>query len=241
MRMKGDFEKMMEKHPEFIYKTNPRIQVTNAQYPIEYILNEDVKKGDVGVYGKPSLNNELISQKIIEKCDSDIYDKNIMMYNNNSNLIKVKAKENKIKKYSISFPIKENNTTKWNMLNNIKGQRDKNNSNKFELIQTGLYKLNDNELNFYNNSTNDIRKTKTLNLQYRLREMNMTQFYKTIDKVTERQKREDNLFYEYKRIKKPFIYYKTKTIGGNFNGKKNLLEFNNNDNNRTKTFNIKKK
>ena len=242
MRMKGDFEKMMEKHPEFIYKTNPRIQVTNAQYPIEYILNEDVEKGDVGVYGKPSLNNQLISQKIIEKCDRDIYDKNVMIYSSND-IIKVKNKENKIKKYSISFPIKDNNTTKWNMLNNIKGQRDKNNSNKFELIQTGLYKLNNNDVNVYNNSSNnDIKKTKTMNLQYRLREMNMTQFYKTIDKVTERQKLEDNLFYEHKRIKKPFVYYKTKTIAGNFEGKmKKIFEFNNNDNNRTKTVNIKKK
>ena len=70
--------------------------------------------------------------------------------------------------------------------------------------------------------------------------MNMTQFYKTIDKVTERQKLEDNLFYEHKRIKKPFVYYKTKT--GNFEGKiKKSFEFNNNDNNRTKTVNIKKK
>jgi hypothetical protein len=111
------------------------------------------------------------------------------------------------------------------------------------LIQTGLYKLNNNDVNFYNNSSNnDIKKTKTMNLQYRLREMNMTQFYKTIDKVTERQKLEDNLFYEHKRIKKPFVYYKTKTIAGNFEGKmKKIFEFNNNDNNRTKTVNIKKK
>ena len=68
------------------------------------------------------IDKSKVLTKVIKNCDKDLY---------------AAQRPFKVKKdqwYSVSIPL-NNNEAKWEFLNNIKGERDRNNLNKFELIQ----------------------------------------------------------------------------------------------------------
>ena len=95
--------------------------------------------------------------------------------------------KNKSKKtFSISFPIKPNNTTKFGIIN-ILGERNKNDSDKFELIHEGKYLFNSHSAkninlnkslspNIGKNSRNQYE-IKSLKISYKLKELNSSKFY----------------------------------------------------------------
>ena len=79
------------------------------------------------------------------------------------------------------------NEAKWEFLNNIKGERDKNNLNKFELIQNEAEsnkKEEKNEDKYHTRSfkPTDVGKRSKKNIRdnsYKLQEMNYSKFYRT--------------------------------------------------------------
>ena len=173
MKMKGDFRKLIEKNPEILNENNPRIQVTNATCEIEQfgdkthnIINQNMEK-----------NNELI--EIVHNCDKDIYES------------REPYEKQQEKWISMSIPLK-NDKAKWVFLNDLKGERHRNNVNKFELIQK--YKLQNKNKGNKKIKLNEKKKgisnkSRSLNkiledsiddsVQYNLREMNYTQFYRS--------------------------------------------------------------
>ena len=87
----------------------------------------------------------------------------------------------------MSIPLK-NDKAKWVFLNNLKGERHKNNVNKFELIQKNKTrnnkskKLIDKKRGISNKSRSLSRINEDSidkNVEYSLREMNYTQFYRS--------------------------------------------------------------
>ena len=91
MRMKGDFEDFIDIDPNYKFKKNQRIQITNAQVPITHILNNEE------IYVKNEKEaTKYIMEKIVEKGDRDIYS-----YRNYMNNCKNKSK----KTFSISFQL----------------------------------------------------------------------------------------------------------------------------------------
>ena len=175
MKMKGDFKKFLD---ENYLGNNPRIQITNAEVPIDKIINNNYD----------DLNNENsnfnISDKIIKDGDNDVYAKITPKKNSNNKYDSYNFnysdsyKKNNKKNFSISFPIKEKDF-KFDFYNNIIGERNKYDSSKFELIQDYKIKVNSN-LNSPNINHNDL---KDIKVQFNLAEVNTTKFYKTnIDK-----------------------------------------------------------
>ena len=176
MKMKGDFKKFLDKN---YLGNNPRIQITNAEVPIDKIIKknyDDLNYED---------SNLIICNKIIKEGDNDVYakitpkkDSNNKYYDSyNFNYSDSYKKYNK-KNFSISFPIKEKDF-KFDFYNNIIGERNKYDSSKFELIQDYKIKVNSN-LNSPNINHNDL---KDIKVQFNLAEVNTTKFYKTnIDK-----------------------------------------------------------
>ena len=170
MRMKGDFEDFIDIDPNYKFKKNQRIQITNAQVPITHILNNEE------IYVKNEKEaTKYIMEKIVEKGDRDIYS-----YRNYMNNCKNKSK----KTFSISFPIKPNNTTKFGIIN-ILGERNKNDSDKFELIHEGKYLFNSHSaknINLNKSLSPNIGKNsryeiKSLKISYKLKELNSSKFY----------------------------------------------------------------
>ena len=182
MTMKGDFLSLIEKNPKILRQKNPRIQVTNSTCDLNQILNNETTEDELNSeevnYEMEKLNNNFIIDKsrvltkVIKNCDKDLY---------------AAQRPFKVKKdqwYSVSIPL-NNNEAKWEFLNNIKGERDRNNLNKFELIQNEdepSKELKDNEeLNPYSTKTfrSDRKKSAIKDNSYRLREMNFTQYYRS--------------------------------------------------------------
>ena len=182
MTMKGDFLSLIEKNPKILRQKNPRIQVTNSTCDLNQILNNETTEDELNSeevnYEMEKLNNNFIIDKsrvltkVIKNCDKDLY---------------AAQRPFKVKKdqwYSVSIPL-NNNEAKWEFLNNIKGERDRNNLNKFELIQNEdepAKELKDNEeVNPYSTKTfrSDRKKSAIKDNSYRLREMNYTQYYRS--------------------------------------------------------------
>ena len=162
MTMKGDFLSLIEKNPKILRQKNPRIQVTNATCDLDQIMNNETTEDELNSeevdYEMEKLNNNFVINKsrvlsrVIKNCDKDLY---------------AAQRPFKVKKdqwYSVSIPLNDNEA-KWEFLNNIKGERDKNNLNKFELIQNEEEPINierDNvEINPYSTKTyrNDRKKS----------------------------------------------------------------------------------
>ena len=201
MRMKGNFEDLIETVPNNIFNKNQRIQITNAQYPINYFFTDEINVENIELENPKEVRN-YIMKKIVEKGDKDIY----------SNRYKIPYKKNKHKKtFSISFPIKPNNSTKFGIYN-ILGERHKNDSDKFELIHEGKYLMS-------SHSAQDINVNKTISpkfknknnieykpmkISYKLKELNSSQFYHFSSRSEEKLLQEKNESLEL--IKRPYIY-----------------------------------
>jgi hypothetical protein len=184
--MKGDFLSLIEKNPKILRQKNPRIQVTNATCDLDQIMNNETTEDELNSeevdYEMEKLNNNFVINKsrvlskVIKNCDKDLY---------------AAQRPFKVKKdqwYSVSIPLNDNEA-KWEFLNNIKGERDKNNMNKFELIQNEEEPVNverDNvEINPYSTKTYRKNREKSANKDnsYKLREMNYSQFYRSPKKL----------------------------------------------------------
>jgi len=197
MTMKGDFLSLIEKNPKILRQKNPRIQVTNATCDLDQIMNNETTEDELNSeevdYEMEKLNNNFVINKsrvlsrVIKNCDKDLY---------------AAQRPFKVKKdqwYSVSIPLNDNEA-KWEFLNNIKGERDKNNLNKFELIQNEEEPINverDNvEINPYSTKTyrNDRKKSANKDNSYRLREMNYSQFYRSPKKLLKLAGEDDRAF-----------------------------------------------
>ena len=207
MTMKGDFISLLEQNPKILYQKNPRIQVTNATCELNQIINNENTEDDL----KPEevndemdklnknyiINKNRVLRKVIKNCDKDLY----------ASQKPFKAKKDQW--YSVSIPLSDNEA-KWEFLNNIRGERDKNNLNKFELIQKEEEPIKEeNEESKTPNKT--IRNEKKLpryrDTSYKLREMNYTQFYKTPIRTPLPEEEDRNLIGN--RIKRPGDRHKT--------------------------------
>ena len=189
MKMKGDFRKLIEKNPDILKQKNPRIQITNATCELEqfeernknaaYLKNLNLLKINPNMNIKYKKKQKDL-RKVVNNCDRDIYESQIPYETQQQRWI------------SMSIPLK-NDVAKWEFLNAVKGERHKNNANKFELIQKNKTSLN----NTYNSKTVKLiehkrgisNKSHSLskisedsienNVQYNLREMNYSQFYRS--------------------------------------------------------------
>ena len=184
MTMKGDFISLIEQNPKILSQKNPRIQVTNATCDLDQIINNDNNDelNDEEVNDEIDklkdsfiVDNNKVLNKVIENCDKDLYS-SLKPYNSK-----------KDKWYSVSIPLNDNNEAKWEFLNNIKGERDKNNLNKFELIQNEADPNKKEEIPEEKYCTRTFKPTNTekrpkKNIKdnsYKLQEMNYSQFYRT--------------------------------------------------------------
>ena len=191
MTMKGDFVSLIEQNPKILTQKNPRIQVTNATCDLNQIINND-NNNDEDELNDEEINTEInklnnnyiidknkVLNKVIQNCDQDLY----------ANQKPFHSKKDKW--FSVSIPLNDNEA-KWEFLNNIKGERDKNNLNKFELIQKELdtNKNEDNSEESYNKNTfkpnNTDRRSKSKKKtkdnkdnSYKLQEMNFSQYYRS--------------------------------------------------------------
>ena len=116
--------------------------------------------------------------KIVYNCDRDIYES------------KEPYEAQKQRWISMSIPL-NNDKAKWEFLNGVKGERHKNNANKFDLIQKNKikYQTNKNKVKLVERSRKKSKKDHSLskimedpienNVQYDLREMNFSQFYRS--------------------------------------------------------------
>ena len=211
MKMKGDFRKLIEKNPEILKQKNPRIQVTNATCELEQFgeINKNIFSLDdinllklnpnVSIKNKYKNKNKDMTN-IVNNCDRDIYEPHKLYEQNPQRWI------------SMSIPLK-NGVAKWEFLNSVKGEKHKNNTNKFELIQKNKLKNINNNNNINTKSikliekkrgkSNKNNKSHSLskisedsidqNIQYNLREMNYTQFYRSPLNTYKRRNGEDSV------------------------------------------------
>ena len=186
MTMKGDFVSLIEQNPKILQQKNPRIQVTNATCDLNQIINnentEDELNSEEVNYEMDKLNNNFIIDKnrvlskVIKNCDKDLY------------ASQRPFRSKKAQWYSVSIPLNDNEA-KWEFLGNIKGERDKNNLNKFELIQKEADPIKeeneDAENKTYSRKTlrsdkkSDKKNQSKQDSAYKLREMNYSQFYRS--------------------------------------------------------------
>ena len=185
MTMKGDFVSLIEQNPKIMNQKNPRIQVTNAAVDLSQIINDDNNDNELNtetindeidkLENSYLINENKVLNKVIQNCDKDVYSSRKPFYSK------------KDQWYSVSIPLKDNEA-KWEFLNNIRGERDRNTLNKFELIQKAIDPSQKEEKKLkktFNSQTFkpiNLRKRSTKNIQdksYKLQEMNYSQFYKT--------------------------------------------------------------
>ena len=193
MTMKGDFVSLIGQNPKILAQKNPRIQVTNATCDLNEIINnenntdeEEMNTDEMNSEIDKLKNNYIIDKnkvltKVIQNCDKDLY------------ASQKPFASKKEQWYSVSIPLNDNEA-RWEFLNNIKGERDKNNLNKFELIQNEMdlnkkedkEKDRDKEEQYNTRTFKELRteKKKTLTKEnkdtsYKLREMNFAQFYRS--------------------------------------------------------------
>ena len=182
MTLKGDFLSLIENNPKILSQKNPRIQVTNATCNLEQIIDNEYEEGELNPeevnYEIEKLDNNFIIDKskvlskVIQNCDKDLY------------AAQKPFRTKKEQWYSVSIPLNDNEA-KWEFLNNIQGERDKNNLNKFELIQKEKGSKKEEALNTDNTPYNmktfrtDRRRIGFRDTSYKLREMNYSQFYRS--------------------------------------------------------------
>ena len=210
MKMKGDFRKLIEKNPNILKQKNPRIQVTNATCQLEQFEQRNKKifyKNDSNLLKlNPNLNiknkykkRELT--KVVYNCDRDIYESQLPYETQKQSWI------------SMSIPL-NNDKAKWEFLNGVKGERHKNNANKFELIQKNAETVQTNKktvklieknrgLSKTNNSLSKIIEDSVeYNVQYDLKEMNYTQYYRSPINTSRRDRHESTSPLTVKLVKK---------------------------------------
>ena len=195
MTLKGDFLSLIEKNPKLLSQKNARIQVTNATCDLNQIMDDensenDLNSEEVDFEVENIKNNNFVIDKskvltkVIQNCDKDLY------------AAQRPFRVKKDKYYSVSIPLNDNEA-KWEFLNHIQGERDKNNMNKFELIQKEKEPIKEvpeeNESTPYSKKTyrTNRRKVPAKENSYKLREINFTQFYRSpmkSPKVTEEEK-----------------------------------------------------
>ena len=190
MTMKGDFVSLIENNPKLLSQKNARIQVTNATCDLDQIINDD--DGDMS---PEEIDNEIdklsnnyiidknkVLSKLIKNCDKDLY------------ASQKPFKKKKGKWFSVSIPLNDNEA-KWEILNNIKGERDKNNINKFELIQNEIEAIKEEQDEggiFWSDKKS--KNTTLRDVSYKLTEMNFTQFYRSPMKSPNKNEEEKSLF-----------------------------------------------
>ena len=188
MKMEGDFTKLIEENPDILNQKNPRIQITNATCELEQfeereILNKNKKeKKNLEKKLKNKYKNKELTE-IVYNCDKDIYDSQIPY------------ETQKQKWISMSIPLK-NDVAKWKFLNSVKGERYKNNTNKFELIHKQRIsqkkkrhmKLVEGQKGLSSQS-NSLSKITEEDISYKLSEMNFAQFYRS--PIKNNQKKDD--------------------------------------------------
>ena len=187
MKMKGDFRQLIVKNKDLLQKLNPRIQITNATCELEQFSLTDNSNPKNNINNINILNlNPNISinmsksykkkdlKKVINNCDKDIYKPN-----NN-------IEGEKQRWISMSIPL-DNDMANWSFLNSVSGIRNKDNINKFEVIQknrreknnqSGNYNIIDLTNKIKYKEENDIR-----NLKFKLKEMNYKQNPEKNEKV----------------------------------------------------------
>ena len=200
MKMKGDFLSLIERNPKILKQKNPRIQVTNATCDLDQIINNEENTDNE--LNQDEIDNEIdklndnfvinknkVLSKVIKNCDKDLY---------------AAQKPFKVKKekwYSVGIPL-NNNEAKWEFLN-IKGERGKNNVNKFELIQKESEPIKE-EVTYNKKSIlkrNNINSTKNKDTSFKLREMNYIQYYRSPGKSPKNEN--ENEIIKYDRLRKP--------------------------------------
>jgi len=190
MKMKGDFTKLIKENPDILNQKNPRIQVTNATCELEQFEERESfninnkKRKEIKDKKLKNKNKELT--EVVLNCDKDIYESQIPY------------ETQKQKWISMSIPLK-NDVAKWKFLNSVKGERYKNNTNKFELIQQKKkrhMKLVESQkgLSSKSNSLSKITEEDiSNNIQYKLSEMNYTQFYRSPIKKNEKKDEKNSI------------------------------------------------
>ena len=139
------------------------------------------------------IDKNKVLSKVIQNCDKDLY----------ASQKPFRAKKDKW--YSVSIPL-NNNEAKWDFINDIKGERDKNTLNKFELIQEEPEPKDENEQKErtpYSKKTlrTDRKNPNNRDNSYKLREMNYSQFYRSPMKTPKAKEDEKSLIG--KRIRRP--------------------------------------
>ena len=179
MKMKGDFISLIEQNPKILEQKNPRIQVTNATCDLDQIINneentdndlnpEEIDNEIEKLNDNFIINKNKVLSKVIKNCDNDLY------------ASQKPFKTKKDKWYSVGIPL-NNNEAKWEFLNNIKGERGKNNMNKFELIQKESEPMKE-DVNYNKrsgNKRNNVNTTKNKDISFKLREINFLQYYRS--------------------------------------------------------------
>ena len=179
MKMKGDFISLIEQNPKILEQKNPRIQVTNATCDLDQIINneentdndlnpEEIDNEIEKLNDNFIINKNKVLSKVIKNCDNDLY------------ASQKPFKTKKDKWYSVGIPL-NNNEAKWEFLNNIKGERGKNNMNKFELIQKESEPMKE-DVNYNKrsgNKRNNMNTTKNKDISFKLREINFLQYYRS--------------------------------------------------------------
>ena len=179
MTMKGDFVSLIEQNPKIMEQKNPRLQVTNATCDLNQIINNENNEDDAdeenneinNLDNNYKVDKNKVLNRVIQNCDTDLYAQQKPSNSRNDQW------------YSVSIPL-NNNEAKWEFLNNIKGERDKNNLNKFELIQKEIDPNKNNEKveEPYNTKTFkpvNAQKNNVKDNSYKLSEMNYSQFYRS--------------------------------------------------------------
>ena len=206
MKMKGDFLSLIEQNPKILEQKNPRIQVTNATCDLDQIINNENTDNELNqeeiddeiekLNNNFIINKNKVLSKVIKNCDKDLYEA--------QNPFRIK----KDKWYSVGIPL-NNNEAKWEFLNNIKGEKGKNNINKFELIQKDGEPIKE-DVSYKRGRSlrrRNENSTKNRDSSFKLREINFMQYYRS---PTKNQKSEDDekeiiRYGRYKKIKKKQI------------------------------------
>ena len=202
MKMKGDFISLIEQNPKILEQKNPRIQVTNATCDLDQIINNEENTDNE--LNQEEINNEIeklndnfivdknkVLSKVIKNCDKDLY------------AAQKPFRVRKEKWYSIGIPL-NNNEAKWEFLNNIKGERGKNDVNKFELIQKEPEPIKE-DITYNKKSTKtryNVQSTKNRDNSFKLREINFMQYYRSPAKSPNKGENDREII-RYDRFRKP--------------------------------------
>ena len=201
MTMKGDFLSLIEQNPKILEQKNPRIQVTNATCDLEQIIDnentdnelepEEIDNEIEKLNDNFIINKNKVLSKVIKNCDEDLY------------AAQKPFRTRKDHWYSVGIPL-NNNEAKWEFLNNIKGEKGKNDMNKFELIQKEGEPIKE-DVNYNKRNVlkkNYVNSTKNRDTSFKLREINFLQYYRSPMK-SPKNGDSDNKIIKYDRLRKP--------------------------------------